>query len=174
MRVANPIAENTSYFASSREFEIQDSLGVKWLGIMVLTSRIVLNFLKEKHHSMQMHTEQILKIKCCRYRRPTKLRFYNLDGESYSNSIQFDFNYELFDRFDVKLAYKINQVYSTYDGEKMLAPLVPENRALVNFAYSTTHSNKWMFDATWNYIGESKFHTTLSLKTIKRFQIHSM
>ena len=38
----------------------------------------------------------------------------------------------------------------------MLAPLVPENRALVNFAYSTTHSNKWMFDATWNYIGESR------------------
>ena len=29
MRVANPIAENTSYFASSREFEIQDSLGVE-------------------------------------------------------------------------------------------------------------------------------------------------
>ena len=38
----------------------------------------------------------------------------------------------------------------------MLAPLVPENRALVNFAYSTTHSNKWMFDATCNYIGESR------------------
>ena len=38
----------------------------------------------------------------------------------------------------------------------MLAPLVPENRALVNFAYSTTHCNKWMFDATWNYIGESR------------------
>ncbi len=29
MRVANPIAENTSYFASSRKFEIQDSLGVE-------------------------------------------------------------------------------------------------------------------------------------------------
>ena len=44
---------------------------------------------------------------------PTKLRFYNLDGESYSNSIQFDFNHELFDRFDVKPAYaNINQVYS--------------------------------------------------------------
>jgi hypothetical protein len=157
MRVANPIAENTSYFASSREFEIQDSLGVEvaWNYGVNFTYCFKL-FEREASFNADAYLTDFEKQVVVDIEDPTKLRFYNLDGESYSNSIQFDFNYELFDRFDVKLAYKINQVYSTYDGEKMLAPLVPENRALVNFAYSTTHCNKWMFDATWNYIGESR------------------
>ena len=157
MRVANPIAENTSYFASSREFEIQDSLGVEvaWNYGVNFTYCFKL-FEREASFNADAYRTDFENQVVVDIEDPTKLRFYNLDGESYSNSIQFDFNYELFDRFDVKLAYKINHVYSTYDGEKMLAPLVPENRALVNFAYSTTHSNKWMFDATWNYIGESR------------------
>ena len=157
MRVANPIAENTSYFASSREFEIQDSLGVEvaWNYGVNFTHCFKL-FEREGSFNADAYRTDFENQVIVDIEDPTKLRFYNLDGESYSNSIQFDFNYELFDRFDVKLAYKINQVYSTYDGEKMLAPLVPENRALVNFAYATNHINKWMFDATWNYIGESR------------------
>ena len=157
MRVANPIAENTSYFASSREFEIQDSLGVEvaWNYGINLTHCFKL-FEREASFNVDAYRTNFENQVILDIEDPTKLKFYNLDGESYSNSIQFDFNYELFDRFDVKLAYKINQVYSTYDGEKMLAPLVPENRALVNFAYATDHINKWMFDATWNYIGESR------------------
>ena len=157
MRVANPIAENTSYFASSREFEIQDSLGVEvaWNYGINFTHCFKL-FEREASLNADAYRTDFENQVIVDLEDPTKLRFYNLDGESYSNSIQFDFNYELFDRFDVKLAYKINQVYSTYDGEKMLAPLVPENRALVNFAYATDHINKWMFDATWNYIGESR------------------
>ena len=157
IRVANPIAENTSYFASSRKFEIQDSLGVEvaWNYGFNFTHCFKL-FEREGSFNADAYRTDFENQVIVDIEDPTKIRFYNLDGESYSNSIQFDFNYELFDRFDVKLAYKINHVYSTYDGEKMLAPLVPENRALVNFAYSTTHSNKWMFDATWNYIGESR------------------
>ena len=50
---------------------------------------------------MQMRIEQFENQVIVDIEDPTKLRFYNLDGESYSNSIQFDFNYELFDRFDV-------------------------------------------------------------------------
>ena len=157
MRVANSIAENTSYFASSREFEIQDSLGVEvaWNYGINFTHCFKL-FEREASFNADAYRTDFENQVIVDIEDPTKLRFYNLDGESYSNSIQFDFNYELFDRFDVKLAYKINQVYSTYDGEKMLAPLVPENRALVNFAYATDHINKWMFDATWNYFGESR------------------
>ncbi len=157
MRVANHIAENTSYFASSREFEIQDSLGVEvaWNYGVNFTYCFKL-FEREASFNADAYRTDFENQVVVDIEDPTKLRFYNLDGESYSKSIQFDFNYELFDRFDVKLACKINQVYSSYDGEKMLAPLVPENRALVNFAYATEHINKWMFDATWNYIGESR------------------
>ncbi|MBL6658346.1 MAG: TonB-dependent receptor [Flavobacteriales bacterium] len=157
MRIANPIAENVSYFASSRQFEIQDSLGIEvaWNYGINATHCFKL-FDREATFNADAYRTQFENQVVVDVEDPTKLRFYNLDGESYSNSIQFDFNYELFNRFDVKLAYKINQVYSTFDGETKLAPLVPENRALVNIAYSTDHINKWLFDATWNHIGSSR------------------
>ena len=63
--------------------------------------------------------------------------------------------FELFDRFDVKMAYKINDVKSTFSGVEETAPLTPENRALLNFSYATNF-DKWMFDITANYIGESR------------------
>ncbi len=63
--------------------------------------------------------------------------------------------YELFDRFDVKAAYKINDVHTTYNGEEKISPLKPKNRALVNISYATNF-DKWMFDFTINRIGESR------------------
>jgi hypothetical protein len=66
--------------------------------------------------------------------------------------------YELFDRFDIKLAYKINDVHTTYNGVDKIAPLTPKNRAFVNMAYATNF-DKWKFDVTWNYIAESRIPT---------------
>jgi len=66
-----------------------------------------------------------------------------------------DFAYELFDRFDIKMAYKINDVKSTYDGKIKETPLTPKDRALLNFAYATNF-DKWIFDVTANYVGESR------------------
>ena len=85
-----------------------------------------------------------------------QLKFYNLNGESYSNSFQFDLSYSFIDNLELKMAYKINQVYSTYENVKKLVPLVPKERALFNLGYSTDHKNKWLFDVTLNYIGESR------------------
>ncbi|MEC8610610.1 MAG: TonB-dependent receptor, partial [Bacteroidota bacterium] len=157
MRVANPIAENTTFFASSRNFEVQDSLGVElaW-NIGANLSHCFKLFEREATFNVDAYRTQFESQVVVDIEDPSKLRFYNLEGESYSNSIQFDVNYELFERFDIKLAYKINQVYSTFDGKKQLSPLVPENRALANFAYSTNHKNQWLFDYTWNYIGKSR------------------
>ena len=75
--------------------------------------------------------------------------------------MQFDFAYELFDRFDIKLAYKINDVHTIYKGEDRVAPLTPKKRALVNIAYATNF-DKWKFDITWNYIGESRIPSHLA------------
>ena len=37
---------------------------------------------------------------------PQKINFYNLNGKSYSNSLQAELNYELLRKFDVRLAYR--------------------------------------------------------------------
>jgi len=54
------------------------------------------------------------------------------------------------------MAYKINDVKSTYDDEGIKeTPLTPKDRALLNLAYATNF-DKWIFDVTANYIGESR------------------
>ena len=81
---------------------------------------------------------------------------------SFANTIQFDFSYELFNLFDVKLSYKINDSKTsylggpTYDFSSLLeTPLLPKDRALINLAYSNRDTD-WLFDATLNYIGKSR------------------
>jgi len=70
--------------------------------------------------------------------------------------MQFDFSYEVLERLDLKLAYKLNHVFSTFDNVKKLVPLTPKDRSLINISYSTNHLRKWMFDITFNRIGESR------------------
>jgi len=66
--------------------------------------------------------------------------------------MQIDLGYELFTRFDVKMAYKINDVKKTFEGVEKAVPLIPKNRALFNISYATNFE-KWTFDFTTNYIG---------------------
>jgi hypothetical protein len=80
---------------------------------------------------------------------------YNLKGDSYSRSFQVALNYEAFKFFDVRLAYKNDEVILDYDGITGQKPLVPEHRALINVAY-TTSKEKWKFDATVHYNGEAR------------------
>jgi hypothetical protein len=103
-----------------------------------------------------------------------ELSFYNLDGVSYANSMQLDLAYELFNRFDVKMAYKINDVITTFRGVDKTAPLTPEDRGLLNFSYATNF-DKWMFDVTANYIGESRIpsHSKIDEEFSKPFNLYN-
>ncbi len=154
-RVANVFVENASFLASKRQITIGN-----------LNPEMAWNYGTNITHNFRMFGREGT-INADAYRtvfenqvvvdieNDGELSFYNLDGESYANSMQFDLAYELFDRFDIKLAYKINDVYTTYNGEDKVAPLTPKNRALVNMAYATNF-DKWKFDITWNFIGESR------------------
>ena len=101
-----------------------------------------------------------------------ELSFYNLDGVSYSNSLQFDLGYELFNRFDVKMAYKMNDVQTTFSGDIKIPPLTPKNRALLNLSYATNFE-KWKFDFTANRIGESRIPVDEEDKNSKSFYIYN-
>ena len=65
---------------------------------------------------------------------------------SFSNAFQIDVAYELFNRFDMKVAYKINNSKTSYLGSSdnlsslLETPLLPKDRALINLAYSNTVS----------------------------------
>ena len=155
-RIANVFAENASFLASGRTIDVVEELNpeIAWNYGANLTYCFYLNE-REGTINLDAYRTDFENQVVVDIETPSELSFYNLDGTSYANSIQADIMYELFDRFDVKAAYKINDVHITYNGAEKIAPLTPKNRALVNMSYATNF-DKWMFDLTWNYIGESR------------------
>lgn len=84
-----------------------------------------------------------------------KLVFYNLAGASFSNVAQVNFNMEPVKKFEIRLAYKFQDVRATYDGALKTVPLVPMHRILVNLGY-TTPKYGFSFDFTTHVVGNSR------------------
>jgi hypothetical protein len=81
------------------------------------------------------------------YSDSASILFYNLDGSSYSNSFQVTLNYELLHGTDIRIAYKMEDVKSTYSGILQAKPLVSQNKALMNISY-TSGNEHWKFSYT--------------------------
>jgi hypothetical protein len=149
------LVENASFLASNRAITIGDlNPEIAWNYGMNITHSFRLfgrdGTLNADAYRTEFDNQIVVDIET-----PGELSFYNLDGVSYATSMQLDLAYELYDQLDVKVAYKINDVKTTFDGVEKIAPLTPKYRALFNMAYATNF-DKWVFDVTANYIGESR------------------
>jgi outer membrane receptor protein involved in Fe transport len=93
------------------------------------------------------------------WEKPREVSFYNLNGKSTSHSFQAQVDYELVKNLDIRLAYRYFDVKATYnDNNTYLKPLTANQRAFVNIGYET--ANNWLFDATFNWIGEKRIPST--------------
>ncbi len=90
---------------------------------------------------------------------PRQIKFYNLNGKSYSNSLQTELSFTPIQRFDVRLAYRLFDVKATYGSQLLQKPLTAQNRAFANLAYET---NGWKFDYTLSYSGKKRLPSTIS------------
>jgi outer membrane receptor protein involved in Fe transport len=86
-----------------------------------------------------------------------QLRFYNLDGKSYSNSLQAELSMIPLKNFDVRLAYRWFDVKTTYEDKLLQKPFTAQNRAFANLAYEL---NGWKFDLTVNFVGTKRIPPT--------------
>ena len=91
---------------------------------------------------------------------PHQINFYNLSGQSYSNSVQVESNYELIPRLDVRLAYRWLDVKTTYHGVLMEKPMTANHRAFINLAYET--KNHFKFDYTTQWFSSKRLPITTS------------
>ena len=64
-------------------------------------------------------------------------------------------NAELLRGVNVKLAYKINDVKTTYNGVLTEVPLVAKQRGLVSIDYKT-NNKKWLFNWTTQLVGQQR------------------
>ncbi|RSK39944.1 TonB-dependent receptor [Mangrovimonas spongiae] len=172
-RSANIFTENQSLFATSRNINIIGSNGgdiygldpeIAWnYGVSYLQGFNL--FGRKADVSVDFYRTDFQNQVVADWENPQEISFYNLENDSYANSLQAEFNYNMFKRFDVRLAYKYYDVKTRYLTGKKTRPLTPKHRFFANAGYETHRKEngaQWKFDATYNWLGEQRFSSTIN------------
>lgn len=85
------------------------------------------------------------------------LRFENLDGKSYSHTLQVDATYALLSGMTATAAFRLNDVKCTYDGSLRQKPLTSRYKGLLTLSYKTP-LELWQFDVTGQLNGGGELY----------------
>ncbi len=170
-RTANVFAENQQYFASNRKVEIVNNGG----DIYGLKPEIAWNYGASLQQEFRLfgkkstiiadffRTDFTHQVIADLDHSAQKLLFYNLDGNSFANSFQTQWDFSPVQNLDFRLAYKYYDVQADYvDGRKQV-PFMSKLRGFANLAYSTNKTLKnafWSFDTTLNIVGKQRIPNT--------------
>ena len=169
-RSANIFAENQNMFATSRAINILSTNGniygldpeIAWnYGVSYLQGFNL--FGRKADVTLDYYKTDFKNQVVVDYENPQEVNFYNLDGKSYANSFQAEFNYNVFEHFDLRTAYKFYDVQTQYNSGKLEKPLIPKHRLFANASYETygkEFGQQWKFDATYNWLGSQRFSST--------------
>lgn len=170
IRSANIFAENQNLFSSSRQInivnanrkiygldpEIAWNYGVSYLqGFNLFERKGDITF---DYYRTDFQNQVVVD-----WENPFEINFYNLGGKSFANSFQVEVNYNAFENFDLRTAYKYYDVQTDYNSGRLQRPLTPRHRFFANAAYETNtkeNGSQWKFDATYNWLSEQRFPNT--------------
>lgn len=170
-RLANIFAENQMYFATSRNFIIDNDHG----SLYGLNPEIAWNYGVSFTQNFDLFGNRT-DITFDYYRTDFKnqividvdqsshvLNFYNLEGQSYANSFQLEVNYKLAQNLNLRSAYKYYDIQTEQKTGKYEKAFQPKNRLFANIEYTTAltdNGGQWKFDATYNWQGKQRIPTT--------------
>ena len=170
-RAANIFAENQQYFASSRTISILDSDGkiyglnpeIAWNYGVSFTQNFQL-FGKKADVTLDFYrTDFQNQVVVDVMQSPQYVLFYDLNGKSFANSLQLDFNYEILKHFNLRSAYKYYDISTDYLSGNFQRPLQAKHRVFANLEYEThqkENGSQWKFDFTTNWLGKQQLPNT--------------
>ena len=188
-RSANIFAENQPLFASARTFEILDNSGkiygldpeIAWNYGLSFNQKFTV-FGKNADAGFDFYKTDFTKqVVVDLYTAPSipgthQVLFYNLNGKSFANSLQIDFNLEIIKHFDLRTAYKYYDIQTDYLSGRSERPLQAKHRFFANLGYETHIVDKgkqWKFDVTYNWMGQQKLPETASNPVEDRLPVYS-
>ena len=160
-RTTNPIIENNGTMANSRTIifntndlkpEIAWNYGTSITHLFEITN-------KEMNVSLDYYYTDFTNQVVVDIENPREVSFYNLEGKSFSNSLQLEYGVELTKALELKLAYKWYHIKTDYKDGLKEKPLTPNNRVLINLGY-ITNFDKWKFDLTGHWFDTSRIPST--------------
>ena len=173
IRSANIFTENQQLFGSSRNFEIINSGGkiyglnpeIAWNYGLSFNQKFVLFNRNGDFGFDFFRTDFQNQVVVDLYQGPQQVVFYNLNGKSFANSLQIEFNYELVKQLNIRTAYKYYDIQTDYQYVTQERPLQAKHRFFGNLEYQTHLSDKgkqWKFDFTISWNGKQRLPSTIS------------
>lgn len=172
-RTPHALAENVTLLASGRTIYIDDNLkqeeawnyGVSTsLNIPIGEKTLELN---AEYYYTDFRNQMVLNFNG--YHGAHTLSFENLDGKSYSHTVQVDATYPFFEGFTATAAFRLNDVKCTYRvadpatgmtvNELRTKPLTSRYKGLLTLSY-TTPMELWRFDVTGQLNGDGYLYPT--------------
>jgi outer membrane receptor for ferrienterochelin and colicin len=165
-RTANILAENNGVFASSRQLRIvggrEGAYGLSsetsWNKGISIDQKFKL-FNKGATLGLDFFRNDFKNQVVVDIEEPGFVKFYNLQGKSFSNSFQAELSFAPVQRLDVRLAYRLFDVKTTYGDKLLRKPLTAQNRAFANLAYQI---DGWKLDYTISYSDKKRLPSTAS------------
>lgn len=170
-RSANIFAENQQLFASSRVFNILDTGGklygldpeIAWnYGISFMQGFRLFGRTADIGFDLyrtDFQNQAVVDL----YAGPQTVNLYNLDGKSFANSLQVDFNLEVIKHLNLRTAYKYYDIQTEFASGTFERPMQARHRFFTNLEYATHIGEKgrrWKFDFTYNWMGEQRLPST--------------
>ena len=179
-KTASIFAENIGIFASNRDIIVESQntktpygleAEVAWNFGISLTKEINIG---QKLLSLSLDVNRIdftNQIVVDLDRSARQVIFYNLKGQSYSNSLQIQAEMDATKWLDIRLAFRYNDVKTTYGDQLLTKPLISPQRAFVNMAFKA--GKGWTLDYTLNRLSSLRIPSTAANDEEHRLPLQS-
>ena len=161
IREPYPIADNISVLSSAKQLDFAEAIRAEeaWNYGANLTRSFRWKDRDGTFNIDLYRTHFVHQLVVDRYSDSLTIRFYNLEGESFANSFQVSLSFELLHGLDARVAYKLDDVRSTFSGVLERKPLVPRDRFLFHLS-AAPEGSRWKADATVNWTGTQRLANT--------------
>lgn len=168
LRTSSIFTDNSYLMASSRDWIIESTdsklpYGLKpesaWNYGINYTKKFKINY-REAYVTIDIYrTDFINQVITDLDYNAQQVIIFNLKGQSYSNTFQFEFNIEPRKRLFIKSAYRFVDTKVNFKSGILQKPMISMHRAFINFSYETKN-NHWLFDFTSQFNGEKRLPST--------------
>ena len=171
-RTVHALAENNNLLASGRQLVVDDLEQERAWNYGVSSSFYIPLFDKTlKLNAEYYHTHFSQQAVIDYDSNSNAILITNLDGKSYSNTVQIDATYPIVQGLELTAAWRWNDVKCTYGGELMEKPLTSRYKGLVTASYKTP-LGLWQFDATLQLNGGGRMPTPVNGLWDERFKAY--
>lgn len=161
-RVPNFMIDNISLLANSRTWIAPDEVKpeVSWNFGGSLVQRIKLFGESGSLVLDYYHTTFENQLIVDRDENVAQIQFENMQGSSFSNSLQIELTVKPAKPLELRFAYKYLDVRADFGGQLQQKVMVPKHRGFFNLGYST-RNKKWEYDLTCSVFGSARLPVVL-------------